>query len=185
MQKSLKESIFMATLSQLLGVSFALFGFLGIFFARGTEMRWWSWVGILVPFALAYSTAISGFVYYGCFSNSASADKKMYKFFILLYLYTDAFLLPIMVGFSGGVKQSLFTPLFFTIPAMAVVFVPPCESRHLWMVTVVTLIFYIMVYWLPIGPESPGCFYRIVECVILGGSVVLTVLMSRRMRSLL
>jgi len=114
---------------------------------------------------------------------------KTYMSFILIYLLADALMLPIAVGFSGGVKQSLFTPLFFAIAAMAVVFVPRSAvpwlklSPLIW-VTAVTLVGYLVVYWimywLKIGDKDRGRFYNVCENTILVSSVALTVLMSLR-----
>ena len=178
------EEFFEATLAQFLGVSIALLGCLGIWLSKNgkwsSRQKW----GIVIPFALAYGTAIAGFVVCGLhIGNTILVRERTYKIFTLLYLYADAILLPIMIYYSGGVKQSLFTPLFFQIPAMAVVFVYGSEVLQIAAITSLTLLLYIIVYWWywfrkPATDDDLPVPYGVCECLILIFSVALTVVMS-------
>lgn len=177
--------LFEATLAQFLGVTMALFGCIA---TLGLALSMRQWVGIGLPFLLAYGTVVIGFL----FISRHNADRnpitqEVYMCFIGMYLYADVFLLPIMVSHSGGVKQSLFCPLFFAIPAMATVFVSRSYVRQIYYITLATLAAYIVVYWLPsswiVGLIPPGVFYNLMECVILVGSVSLTVIMTLRVRA--
>lgn len=191
MENSLGQALVNATRAQGIGVTLAL---LGCFVLMRKDWPWWRLSGITIPFLVAYGSFLYGFL---CAPNpKVQIHMKTYMSFILLYLLADALMLPIAVGFSGGVKQSLFTPLFFAIAAMAVVFVPPSAEPWLkfsplvW-VTAVTLVGYLVVYWLqywlprlfPTSGVKP--FYSMCECAILVGSVALTVSMSLKVPSLL
>lgn len=187
MSNTIIYPFFLATMTQVLGVTLALFGCAGVLSStdRGDWSKW-KWSGIGIPFILAYGMFIFGLL---CHNNSLESSTPIgletYMKFTLLYLYADAILLPIMVGCSGGVKQSLFSPLFFTIPAMALILIPRSEIWHIYSVMCVTLGGYIVVYLLPIDGKITGRLYRTCECIILVGSVVLSVLMSLKAPSLL
>ncbi len=186
MSNTIVYPFFQATLAQILGVTLALFGCVGVL--RSTDRGDWSplrWSGIGIPFLLAYAVFIFGlFCHNHRLENPTPMELETYMKFILLYLYADAILLPIMVGCSGGVKQSIFSPLFFAIPTMAVVFIPSFAKLHIYSITGVTLAGYIIVYLLPIDDKISGRLYRFCECVILVGSVVLSVLVSQQVSSL-
>lgn len=182
MSNTIVYPFFQATLAQVFGVTLALFGCVGVL--RSTERGDWSALkcsGIGIPFFLAYGMFIIGLVCHSCrLGNPTPMELGTYVKFILLYLYVDAILLPIMVGCSGGVKQSPFSPLFFTIPVMAVVFLPQSAAWHIYGVTLVTLTGYIVVYLIPLDEKITGRLYRFSECIILVGSVILGVLMSQQ-----
>ncbi len=179
MNDPVKYQLFQASLAQFLGVSLAFVGCFGIFWGSQYE-KWWLKAGIIVPFVVAYLTAIVGFIIYGYYARMPEPlGEGAYMWFVRSYLYADVLLLSIMVYFSGGVKQSLFTPLFFTIPAMAVLFVCSSMKLEIWMVTIATLAGYIIVYLRPVEKKIPGRLYRFCECTILVGSVFLTVSMSQ------
>lgn len=182
MSNTIVYPFFQATLAQVFGVTLALIGCFGVL--RSRERGDWSalkWGGIGIPFLLAYSMFILGLICHSYrLGNPTPMALGTYMRFILLYLYADAILLPIMVSCSGGVKQSPFSPLFFTIPAMAVVFLPQSAAWHIYGVTLVTLTGYILVYLIPLDERISGRLYRFSECIILVGSVILGVLMSQQ-----
>ena len=178
-----------AAWTQLLGVSMALLGCAGVFFGSGQWKELRVRIGTGLPFLIAYGITLCAL----CVSrriDKPPVGKETYKRFVLCFLFVDAILLSIMVYFSGGVKQSLFCPLFFVIPAMAVVFVrwgeedKSEEDKYTWGVMAVTVAGYLLVYWLPVEELTPGRFYRFCECTILVLAVALTVVTSLRMRSL-
>ncbi len=188
MSNTIVYPFFQATLAQVLGVTLALVGCVGVL--RSTERGDWSalkWSGIGIPFLLAYGMFIFGFVCL-CHRYRLGTPTPMelgtYINFILMYLYVDAILLSIMVSCSGGVKQSPFSPLFFTIPAMAVIFLPQSAASHIYGVTFLTLTGYIIVYLIPLDEKISGRLYRFSECIILVGSVILGVLMSQQATSI-
>lgn len=197
MQNSLGKALGFATRAQGIGVTLALGGCFVFIINNWGMLKWWKLIGIIVPFCIAYGTFLYGVLCAPNTGNQQPLDKDTYMKFILLYLFADALMLPIMVSFSGGVKQSLFTPLFFAIAAMAVVFVP--KSAVLWLkysplvwVTTVTLAGYLVVYWLQYwlphlfstSGVKPHCLYSMCECAILVGSVILTVCMSHKVPQL-
>ncbi len=188
MVSPLEDSCRLATVAQIVGLMIAVWGFLGLFFfGRVARVSWpaWRWCGIVLPFIFVGGMTVWGTI--ACLIKPSTAPEK----FIYVYLYSDAIMLPLMVACSGSVKQSLFSPLFFAIPAMAVVFVPDSAVwlfgwKHIWWVVIVTLFGYLFVYWLPIDDSAQGGFwYRLCECSILAGSVILTVFMSLRVHFLL
>ncbi len=176
MSKTIIEMFLHATLAQLAGVTLALAGCIGVLKGKGIEFKW---SGVGIPFLVAYSMFIVAIVYY-CKKNGNPIPMELntYMKFILMYLYVDAILLPIMVNYSGGVKQSLFSPLFFVIPAMAVVFVSRSAILHIYGVVGVTLAGYIVVYLFSEDNKISGRFYKFCECGILVSSVILSVFMS-------
>ncbi len=191
---SWKTLIIKATAAQFAAVLLAALGCFGVLWS--VDKGWVRWCGILIPFLPALAIIALGFiVYFRSLIKKCEVSERMYRIIVLLCLYVDAVMLSIMVGFSGGVKQSLFCPLFFAIPAMAIVFVPWREEyKHIWRVAVVTVVCYLVVYWLlpllglyfprwlphlfPPAVGTPKLFYNICECIVLAGSVGLTVLMS-------
>lgn len=181
-----EKALSFAVRSQFYGVTLAGFGCVGIFY--GTSPDWMSWKiigGIGIPFFIAYGLFGIGFIFFGNYKDEAVCEKT-YTWFVPLCLCGNALLLSIMVGASGGVKQSLFTPLFLALPIAAVVLVPRSwlEVLHIQLVTVITLLItlggYLVVYWWfsPVPKRAPGLAYRICENITLIGSVVLTVYMS-------
>lgn len=194
MANSREYPLLWAVVAQLWGVTLASIGCVGIF---GLKIEDWSALGqrgVLIVGLIGVSYLI-GFV--GLITTttrrygSPTSSINIYRLFVFLYLYSAVLLLTTLVICSGGVKQSLFTPLFFAIPAMAVVFVPPSKVSplHIWLVTIMTLTGYLfvhgLVYWSPAWLLIPTrCLvalrYSICESLILVGSVLLTVAMSRR-----
>ncbi len=176
--------------AQFCGVTLALFGCGGIFY--GTSPDWMSrkMIGsIVIPFFIAYVLFGIGLFFFLSNYNDDAVCEKTYTWFVPLCLCGNAALLSIMVAASGGVKQSLFSPLFLALPVAAVVLVPQSWPKvlHIQVVTLITLLItlggYIVVYWCfsPIPKGAPGRVYRICENFTLVGSVVLTVYMSLKM----
>ncbi len=184
-----EKRFLLAVVAQFCGVTLAIIGCGGIFY--GTSPNWTSGKmigGIVIPFVIAYSLFGIGFFFFLSNYKDEAICEKTYTWFVPLCLYLNAILLSIMVAASGGVKQSLFCPLFLAMPVMAVVFVPRYWPKvlHIQVVTVITtvitLVGYLVVYWYfsPIPEEAPQRLYSFCENFILVGSVVLTVVISLR-----
>lgn len=181
------KALSFAVLAQFCGITLAGFGCGGIFY--GTSPNWMSWKmigGIGIPFFSAYGLFGIGLIIFLRNYKDEAVCEKTYTWFVPLCLCANAVLLSIMVATSGGVKQSLFTPLFLALPAAAVVLVPRSWPKvlHIQVVTLITLFItlggYLVVYWCfsPIPNGALGLLYRICENFTLVGSVVLTVCMS-------
>jgi hypothetical protein len=180
------KMLLIAVIAQCSGVTLALIGWAGVVIGSGLWRRLVVKIGTLIPFSIAYGIFVIGLLVFLCNYENEVACKKTYIWFVPLCLGGDALLLPIMVYFSGGVKQSLFSPLFFVIPAMAVVFVPWNVVSDIVLITGMTLLGYLIVYWLPaVIDPLPGYCYRIAECIVLSGSVILAVTISRKVSPLL
>ena len=129
-------------ISQLSGSFVAFFGYIFHAGEARTAKRILSGLVLVISFFSAFILLVVHLYSRSVFSGSR-------EILTVWFLYGDVFLLSILVISSGGVTQSMFTPLFLLIPTAAITFVPLTsfyQNKHIWGIAGLVVIIYAVLY---------------------------------------
>lgn len=147
-----------ALFTQLLGVTAGLFGFIVFLLANLDTtvkdslklllLKGWP---IYVTYGFTFITLAVWLLWKSarCWATPQAALKYIYYVFIC----ADIVLLGCLVWSTGGVKNSIFMPIFLLIPATATCFCSP-QRRFFWFVTAGTIVVFLVLSFF--GPISLG-----------------------------
>lgn len=172
------------------GVSLALIGFIGLLICVDTEKAFvsdYATMALILAFFGPYCIlGVAGVWHIEKWERSSQHAKVLTASrFVVAFLYIDAICLGAMVYFSGGVSgpvQSIFTPIFVTLPAGGAIFMAYVSMKHpktnLGLVVVLTLFGYAYSLFDTPGVieirEEKSDLYDGFVLAVLGGTVILT-----------